>query len=209
MGKKWQDWTPMADDNPSAFLRLFVALAVPLDVKKEIERAQGQLRRAAPPGIIRWARPEQFHLTLNFLGDVPAVQVAALEQSVSGVCSGCPALQLFGRGIGFFPNAKNPRVIWSGAGDKDGQLAELHRKLDAAVQPFAPAGKPERFTGHITVGRFKPGRHAAIDKLLERAASLSSRHFGDWPAGTVETVRSELASMGAIHTPLVSFPLAG
>ena len=64
----------MTDDNSSAFLRLFIAFAVPADVRQEIGRAQGQLRRHSPPGAVRWTRPDQFHITLKYLGDVPATQ---------------------------------------------------------------------------------------------------------------------------------------
>ena len=106
----------MSDENSPAFLRLFIAIAVPPDVQKEIGRAQGQLRRSVPPGAIRWTRPDQFHVTLTFLGDVPAAQVAALEKSVSGVCAGFPALRLSANGVGFFPSEQKPRVIWAGAG---------------------------------------------------------------------------------------------
>ena len=189
------------------FLRLFIALAVPPDVRREIARAQGQLRRHSPPGAVRWTPPDQFHVTLKFLGDVPAAQVAALKESVSKVCAGFPALPLAAHGIGFFPGAQKPRVIWAGANDDSGQLAELSRQLDEAMRPFAPAEKSQRFTGHITLGRFKPGRHAAIPKLLERAAILRDRHFGDWHAGEVEIIRSELTSAGAMHLPLASFVL--
>jgi 2'-5' RNA ligase len=199
----------MSGDNSSAFLRLFIAIAVPLDVRKAIGRAQGQLQRVAPPEAIRWTRLEQFHITLKFLGDVPSAQIAALEQSVSSVCSGCPVLRLSAQGIGFFPGEHKPRVIWAKADDNGGKLAELHRQVEEAVRPFAPAGKPERFSGHITLGRFKPGRHAAIEKLLERAAVLRDLPFGAWPAAEVEIVRSELTSTGAMHTPLATFPLAG
>ena len=198
----------MVSGNPSPFLRLFIALAVPPEVREEIGRAQGRLRRDAPPGAIRWTRPDQFHVTVKFLGDIPSAQLAALESSVSRVCAGCPALRLSARGIGFFPNEQRPRVIWVSANDPDGQLAELRRRLDEAMAPFAPVAKPEKFTGHITLGRFKPGRHAAIEKLLERATVLRDRHFGDWTAVTVEIVRSELSSTGARHTPLASCPLA-
>jgi 2'-5' RNA ligase len=208
-GRRTAKVKPMSEDNPSAFLRLFIALAVPLAVRKEIGRAQSQLQRATRPGVIRWTRPEQFHVTLKFLGDVPSEQVAALEQSVARVCSGFQALRLSAQGIGFFPGAQKPRVIWAGIDDDNGQLSELYRKMDEAVQPFAPAGKPERFAGHITLGRFKPGRHAAVGGLLERATVLRERHFGDWPAGEVEIVRSELTSTGARHTPLATFPLSG
>jgi 2'-5' RNA ligase len=195
-------------DNPPAFLRLFIAIAVPPDVRQEIRRAQGQLRRNAPPGAIRWTRPEQFHVTLKFLGDVPAAQVAALEEAVAKVCLGFKVLKLSAHSLGFFPSAQQPRVIWAGVDDPSGQLAELHRQMDAAVRPFAPAERLERFTGHITLGRFKPGRHSAMPNLLARATVLRHRHFGDWRTGTVEIIRSELTSAVAMHTLLASCPLA-
>ena len=52
--------------------RLFVAVAVPDDVKAKMEAAQADLRRVLPDRNVRWARREQFHLTLRFLGDVEA-----------------------------------------------------------------------------------------------------------------------------------------
>jgi 2'-5' RNA ligase len=198
----------VANENPSAFLRLFIAIPVPLDVRQEIGRGQGQLQRHSPPGAIRWTRPDQFHITLKYLGDVPSSQVAALEQSVSTVCAGCPALMLTAHGVGFFPSAQKPRVIWAGADDPREQLAVIHRQMDEAMRAFAPMEKSGRFTGHITLGRFKPGRPGAIEKLLERATLLRERRFGQWQAGTVELVRSELTSAGARHTPLREYPLA-
>ena len=99
------------DEPTSAFLRLFIALAIPQNVQKEIGRAQSQLQRSSPPGAVRWTRPEQFHVTLKFLGDVPAAQVEALKVSVSGVSAGFPPLQLSAHGIGFFPNIQRPRVV--------------------------------------------------------------------------------------------------
>lgn len=190
------------------FLRVFIAIAVPPDVQQEIGRAQGQLRRNSPPGAIRWTQPEQFHITLKFLGDQLSEQVAALEESVSTVCVGLPALRLSAHGIGFFPNTEKPRVIWAGAEDTSEQLAELHRQIEDAMRPFVPAETPKRFTGHITLGRFKPGHHAMIEELLECATVLRRRHFGDWLAGGVEIVRSEPIPAGAMHTPLASCPLA-
>ena len=177
-------------------------------MREAIGRAQGQLQRHSPPGAIRWTRPDQFHITLKFLGDVPAGQVASLEKSAAAVCAGFAAMRLSARGVGFFPSERKPRVIWAGADDDCGQLAELHRQMDDALRWLAPAEPAQRFSGHITLGRFKPGHHAAIPKLLERAAVFRDRPFGDWQAGEVEIVRSELTATGATHTAMAVFPLA-
>ncbi len=190
-----------------AFQRLFLAIAIPTDVRAAIGRAQSQLQRHAPPGAVRWTRPDQFHVTLKFLGDVPTESIAALEKSAAGVCAQSPALRLSARGIGFFPNERKPRVIWVGADDDRNQLPELFKQLDAALRWLSPAEKPDRFSGHITLGRFKPGHHATIPNLLERAAVLRGRHFGDWLAAEVELIRSDLSSAGAMHTVSASFPL--
>jgi 2'-5' RNA ligase len=192
----------MSGENLPAFLRLFIALPVPAEVRDKIARAQGQLRRAAPSGAIRWTRPEQFHLTLKFLGDIPSAQLDALKQSVAEACASAPAFPLTAAGIGFFPHSQKSRVLWVGVEDATGQLAELHRRMHVAVLPFAPADCLERFSGHITLGRFKPGHFGSLENLLERAARLRTQNFGGWPAETVELVRSELTSDGATHTPI-------
>lgn len=197
----------MASEAVPAFFRLFIAIPVPPEVRQEIGRAQGRLRRAAPPGTVRWTPADQFHVTLKFLGDVPVAQVAALQQAVAEVCGRQPALSLSARGIGFFPGVHKPRVVWAGADDGGGRLAELHRQLDAALYWLAPAEL--KFTGHITLGRFKPGRPLAVAPLLKVAAGYHARHFGDWLAREVEIVQSELTSLRAEHTPIAGFPLKG
>jgi len=199
----------MPVENPPAFWRLVIAIAVPPEVRQEIGRAQSRLQRHSPPGAVRWTRPEQFHITLKFLGDVPVEQVVALEKSVAVVCAGFPALRLSARGIGFFPSERKPRVIWAGASDDGGHLPGLHRHLDEALRWLAPAELPEKFTSHITLGRFKLGHHAAIPKVVALAAELRNRDFGNWQSDKVEIIRSELSSDGAEHTPIAAFPLAG
>ena len=196
----------MPVDISFGFQRLFIAIVVPEHVRKEIARAQEHLKRESPPGTVRWPRPDQFHITLKFLGDVPVDQVEALKNSLTPICAASPALRLSACGIGFFPDVRNPRVIWAGARDDEGILAGLHRKIDEALRWLAPAERTEKFNGHITLGRFKPGHHAAIPKIMEQANVFRDRHFGDWQAGEIELVRSELSSTGAEHTAIATYP---
>jgi 2'-5' RNA ligase len=196
------------DEKASAFQRLFVAIAVPEAVRECLARAQGQLRRCAPPGAMRWTRPEQFHLTLKFLGDVPAGQIARVEQSLNDACAPVPAWPLSAGGIGFFPGRHKPRVVWAGVADDANRLAELHRRIDQALRSFAPPEQPGKFTGHITLGRFKPGRNPARLEFWKRAEVLGGQQFGQWTPAAVEIIRCDLTSAGARHTRLAACPLA-
>ncbi|HEX9046379.1 MAG TPA: RNA 2',3'-cyclic phosphodiesterase [Verrucomicrobiae bacterium] len=187
------------------FLRLFLAIAVPPEVRDAIARAQGQLQRLSPPGAVRWTRPDQFHVTLKFLGDVPESEVPALSKNAAEVCGAFSTLQVSAKSIDFFPNPRKPRVVWAGAEDREMQLPEIYRRLSEALRWLGSAERVERFSGHITLGRFKPG-HFHLGKLLERAGTFHDRQFGDWLAGEVELVRSELSPTGATHEVMQSFP---
>jgi RNA 2',3'-cyclic 3'-phosphodiesterase len=189
--------------------RLFVAIAVPDAVREEILRVQRELQPLAPRGVIRWTRPDQFHLTLRFLGDVSSGHVTGLQDSLRAACSGVPVLRLRALGVGFFPNARSPRVIWIGITDGEERLVDLQRKIEAAVQPFTAEQGGERFAGHVTLGRFKPSGHLKIKALTDHAEVMKSRMFGEWPAREIELIRSELSPAGARHTLLATFPLGG
>jgi hypothetical protein len=104
----------MPDEPHAEFLRLFIALPVPAEVRAEIARAQVQLKCCLPPGVVRWVRAEQFHLTLKFLGDIHPTQLDALKKSVAEACAGLLPPALSAKGVGFFPHAQKPRVIWAG-----------------------------------------------------------------------------------------------
>ncbi|HZT23656.1 MAG TPA: RNA 2',3'-cyclic phosphodiesterase [Verrucomicrobiae bacterium] len=197
----------MTVENPNPRLRLFVAIPIPEAVRNEIAPVQDELKRLAPAHTVRWVKPEQFHLTLKFLGDVSVEEVKALQQAVGSVCAARPALALRAYGLGFFPNARLPRVIWAGIGDDAGKLAELHAQVDAATRMFGVTSETASFSGHATLGRFKKFPRREMENFLRRVEALRERDFGSWTAGAVELVRSELAPDGARHTVLASFAL--
>jgi len=190
-------------------LRLFVAIQVSAGVRKEIIRTQQELRECVPRDVVRWASPERFHLTLKFLGAVPADCVESLKKSVESTCTGIRALGLRALGIGFFPSARSPRVIWVGVRDQENRLAELQQNIEQVTRPFTSEQGGETFVGHLTLGRFKDGRRPKVEALVNRALTLRDRDFGGWTANEVELVRSELSPDGARHTVLGAFPLRG
>jgi 2'-5' RNA ligase len=188
--------------------RLFIALVVPEAVKDEIEKAQAEMRRAMPHNSVRWAKREQFHLTLKFLGNVEAQRIEPLAQAVREACRSFSWLQLWAERIGFFPNPRSPRVIWAGIREVQERLPRLQQAVDAAVRDFTAEKAEERFTGHITLGRAKDLRQPQAEILAKLASSMADRFFGEWTADKVEIIRSELSPHGARYTIMATAPLA-
>jgi len=187
---------------PQEALRLFVAIAVPETVRTEMARVQDDLRPLADPKDVRWVRPEQFHLTLKFLGSIAPDAVEAVKSSLIEACAGFQPLRLRARGMGFFPNARSPRVMWIGI-DPDRQLADLQQRIERSLTMFVE--RESAFHAHLTLGRFQKFRRHKTEKL--RALAFGERSFGEWRADTVDLMQSELFPDGSRHTVLASVRL--
>ena len=198
----------MTPDRPSGHLRLFVAIPVPGQVRDEILRVQRDLQPLVPREVARWTRPNQFHLTLRFLGNVPVTDVENLKQSVESACRDVPPLALVAKSIGFFPNPRSPRVIWAGINDDEGKLVDLQKRIETAVSPFSAEPGEKQFQGHVTLARLKNPRPSETRGLAAWVQTLTDRTFGSWMAGEIEIIQSELAASGAHYTSLAVFPLA-
>ena len=174
-----------------------------------METAQEELRRALPKDCVRWTKSDQFHLTLRFLGAVPAGRFAALVHSVQAACQGFSPLSLRAERIGFFPDARFPRVVWIGVQDARNQLPRLQRAVETAAGDFTLEKSEDKFTGHVTLGRIKGIKRAEAERLAKLTHGLAGRFLGEWGADKVEVMRSELLPGGARHTTLADAPLAG
>src|SRR5258708_1977105 len=220
----------MTFERASDHYRIFVALAVPDVVRDAIAQVQMRIRRALPEGAIRWTRPEQFHLTLKFLGNVETPRLGSLVESLRAACSCIMPLHLRLRGIGAFPTWRRPRVIWVSIESLHGGLPQLERAVEAACSEFAPAkpsrsydkvvcdlGRPieethndgpvtEETAGHVTLGRIKKITRSQAVGLEESASLASPGVAGEWNAGQVEIMRSRLTPHGAQYTLVADIP---
>ena len=102
---------------PQPTIRAFIAVELPAQVHALLTTVQEELReslgRAA--GAVRWVRPEGTHLTLQFLGDVPAGSIEPIEQALRVACASASPFTLKVEGLGAFPNPRRPRMPWRAA----------------------------------------------------------------------------------------------
>jgi 2'-5' RNA ligase len=199
----------MVDVSPAKLYRLFIAISLPEAVKTRIEEAQAEWRDALGDDQIRWTRREQFHLTLKFLGGVDAGRLDALAEGLRRAAGAFAPLNLRAERMGFFPDARLPRVVWVGVHDDRQSLPSLQRAVESAAAEFTREQSTEKFAGHVTLGRVKGLSRAEAEKMSGLARSMAERRFGEWTADKVEVIRSELLPQGARYTTLIAIPLAG
>ncbi|HZV34697.1 MAG TPA: RNA 2',3'-cyclic phosphodiesterase [Verrucomicrobiae bacterium] len=199
----------MNTGRPPQQFRAFISLPVPEEVKVEIRRLQNELRTHLPDDAVRWTRPEQVHLTLKFLGNIPAKRVDELTAALREVCDGFAPIALRAEGVGFFPLRGIPRVLWVSVQDEREELSHLQQKIETVANRIIVAREEERFKGHLTIGRAKNLRSSQARKLMDLAKDFEGKSFGDGRAESVELMRSELGSDGSRYLCLAAIPLKG
>ena len=153
---------------------------------------------------VRPVRPEQLHLTLRFLGDTDEGAVDDLGDLMATSVAGIRPFSISFSGVGAFPNARKPRVVWIGMQGAE-PLVDISRSLEAGVVDLG--WKPERrgFRPHATVARIKyVRRQGRLSSLLER---WHDRSFGSMEVRSIELKRSVLTPQGAIYSTIHSTPL--
>jgi len=147
------------------------------------------------------------HLTLCFLGEVPSARNVSIASRLRAVAEGSSPFALRLEGVGAFPNAERPRVVWVGVTLGRQEVVTLARRVQSALEPEVgpPTGE---FVPHLTMFRVRsaPERRAAAELLA-----------GVRPAPPPREVRidelllkeSVLRPSGAVHRTIQAFPLGG
>jgi 2'-5' RNA ligase len=194
--------------DPRHEIRVFVALPVTGMIQEAIRSFQEQAGPAAIRQVVRWTRPDHIHLTLKFLGATPADQLPEMTEALERAIGNTTTFPLEVAGLGCFPNARRPRIIWAGIGGKREALSALETNLTRALARWAaPDDRP--FSPHLTIGRLRdlPPRDLAVVRAW--IESHRAPIFGSWSATQLDLMRSDLTPTGAKYVRLATFPFNG
>ncbi|MFA5871139.1 MAG: RNA 2',3'-cyclic phosphodiesterase [Parcubacteria group bacterium] len=129
--------------------RLFIAISVPENIKKRVFRLIEREYENLP---VRWVRPENFHLTLNFLGYVPEEKIPEICKSLEAVASDKPAFDIDFTEICVGPTEAVKKMIWV-KGGQNNSLDALRYSLDRELH--YSSREKNKFIPHLTFGRIK------------------------------------------------------
>jgi RNA 2',3'-cyclic 3'-phosphodiesterase len=154
-------------------VRLFVALE--LDEDAQALLAEYQRRLAGLDRAVRWVRPEQIHLTLKFLGDVPDGQVMQVCRALDGLAAH-EAFEFQIDGIGTFGPPRSPRVVWVGVRMPNSSLAEVQEACEKGLAELGFPSEGRAFKPHLTLGRVKDPR--AGREVSEAVSNVQAQASG-------------------------------
>lgn len=190
-------------------IRSFIAVSLNDEAHAALRRLQDSLCKGAEAQASRWTPPESIHLTLKFLGDVPASRLPDIAEAMRQACRGHRPFAIALAGLGCFPNYRRPRVAWVGV---TGDIAALQRLQEAIEEAMAALGYPlegRAFSPHLTIARLQ--RRASAKEVEAFGRLIQGTVVGEIARLKVDRVylmRSDLKPSGAIYTKLAMAELA-
>jgi 2'-5' RNA ligase len=177
-------------------IRLFVALALPALVKTQLSALAGGI-----PGA-RWVPPENYHLTLRFIGEIESWRAEEVDTALAAIRA--PRFDLALAGVGTFEKGGRIQSLYVPAERSEG-LSRLQAKVETALQRIGLEPERRRFTPHVTLARtdkadtFKLVSFVQTHALL-RLPPVAVEHF--------TLFSSRLGKEAAHYVPEVEYELA-
>lgn len=188
-------------------LRAFIAVEIPPDIQGLIADQSAALKNRLPKAVIRWVAPNNVHLTIKFLGDVTSTALEQVAETLKVEAARHEPFSMSVRGLGAFPSARRPHVIWIGL-EAPSTLEALVHGVEAAMARLGFPAEQRPFSPHLTIGRVAQNVSATDTQRLQSA--LESTRVGQLGKLRVEAVhifKSDLRPGGAVYTHLYALAM--
>ncbi len=144
---------------PERNLRLFFAVEISEEIRAKVADLRARLQKAAhfTPLRATWVPPQNYHITLYFLGDLTQKKAGRLVEHLPLAAEGMAPFTLDFRKLGFFPpdGPKPPRVLWLGVHRPPEALAQLRRNCATVIRAAGLPIPGQDFSPHLTLARFR------------------------------------------------------
>lgn len=168
---------------------------------------------------VRWADPDNGHLTLHFLGELDPEMAELLRMVLGAAISPHAPFDLRTADPGAFPSLKRPRVLWLGLWGPAHRLESIYNDIGDFLDDFGIEIEDADFHPHITLGRLRDTEGVRIGALPEQVreafASITSAGLAGssrqvpLPVTEIQLVRSFLEQSGPRYEVLATYQLQG
>ena len=184
-------------------MRVFFCLPIPASVRAGIESVSKRLRDVVGEPA-SWVRPENYHITVRFLGDIDPMLTLELESLVRDIVGSFSPFDVAIDRIGAFPSMDRARVLWVGGPDCE-PFSSLTAALNGRLEALGFPADRKAATVHVTIARVKG---SAAPQLPGEIAGLNPLPGWSVRIDRVVLMESRLLPGGAAYTPLFTVQLS-
>jgi len=184
-------------------IRTFVAVCLDAELRSGISVIQERVKKLAPN--VKWVAPDNFHVTMKFLGNVRRDRLSVVQAAMDEVAGSLAAFDLTVSGMGVFPTPRRPRVIWVGVEEGRDQLVALAKAVEDRLVRAGFEKEEKPFRSHITIGRVKESK--PVEGLVEGLGEIESGGVGVQRVDSITVMESVLRPGGPEYKPLSAHKL--
>lgn len=178
-------------------MRLFVGIDLPWTLRNRI----AALTMTGIQGA-RWVPPENYHLTLRFIGEVPPPVAEEVDLALAALRG--KGLELTLAGVGTFSKGGRANTLYVGV-ERNPRLEHLQNKVETALQRVGLEPERRRFQPHVTLARLDCSPEF---KLVEFVQAHSLFRADPFPVEHFTLFSSQLGKEQSVYTAEVEYELA-
>jgi 2'-5' RNA ligase len=175
--------------------RIFTGLEIPDDVRQSLSMLRGGL-----PGA-RWIDPENYHVTLRFIGDVDDAVAREIASILGQVRR--PTFELRLDGVSSF-GGRRPRAVIATLAPTPA-LLDLQAEHERMMQRVGLEPEGRKYKPHVTLARLRDSSNRQVAEYLSLRASLPTMPF---PVSRFVLFSSRASVGGGPYVVEAAYPLA-
>ncbi len=138
--------------------RIFIGISLPEDVKKRLVQKVEKWKELP----VKWSLPDNFHITLSFLGFVDDSSLVDICARVKEAADGFESFDIDFEKIKLAPDPENPKMIWL-SGTASEKLRKLQSEIERSLDIFVSEKKTYR--PHMALGKIIKNKWGELENI--------------------------------------------
>lgn len=183
--------------------RLFIAVPIDDRWREQLSKQCAMLQLKLP--FQKWTHPEDYHITLKFLGNTSVEQIQQIKKRLVNVVEAAYSFELTEKGWGTFGPYAAPSIMWAGVGGDLTSLNNLQQKVDLSMAGLGFLQEDRVFHPHLTIARRYRGKGPLLSPIKQYFPK-ETEPLIHWTVNEIKLYQSNL-SKKPMYEPIASFKL--
>ncbi len=155
-------------------MRLFIAVNLSESCRQLLQNKVNKIKKAVSEDV-KWVKPQNWHLTLKFLGEVNKTKLPDIKEVIKKTGTKYENFPVKFRGIGAFPEIGYPRVFFIKIADGQAPLININENLEMQLKPLGFEAENREYIPHLTVARSKDETN--LKNFSQSIKKFNERYF--------------------------------